>query len=129
MDAQGNLYGTTGGLFNGGEAYELTQANGNWTVSRRLIFSAYEGPFDTPTLDAEGNLYGTIAFAGTGQYGEVFKLTPSGGGWIYTDLGDFDLANGGDPVGGVIFDANGNLYGTTSLGGEYTDGIVWEITP
>lgn len=129
MDAQGNLYGTTGGLFNGGEAYELTQANGNWTVSRRLIFSAYEGPFDTPTLDAEGNLYGTIAFAGLGGYGEVFKLTPSGGGWIYTDLGDFDLANGGDPVGGVIFDANGNLYGTTSLGGEYTNGIVWELTP
>ncbi len=129
MDAQGNLYGTTGGLFSEGEAYELTQANGNWTVSRRLIFSAYEGPFDTPTLDAEGNLYGTIAFAGRGGYGEVFKLTPSGSGWIYTDLGDFDLANGGDPVGGVILDANGNLYGTTSFGGEYSNGIVWEITP
>ena len=129
MDAQGNLYGTTGGFYSGGEAYELTQADGNWTVSRRQIFSAYEGPFDTPTLDAEGNLYGTIGFAGRGGYGEVFKLTPSGSGWIYTDLGDFDLANGGDPVGGVIFDANGNLYGTTSLGGEYTNGIVWELTP
>lgn len=130
MDAQGNLYGTTGGAFSGGEAYQLTQANGNWTVSRRQIFSAYEGPFDTPTLDAEGNLYGTISFAGTGGYGEVFKLTPSGGGWIHTALYDFDAgANGGDPIGGVIFDANGNLYGTTSLGGQSGGGVVWEITP
>ena len=59
----------------------------------------------------------------------MFKLTPSGGGWIYTGLGNFDLANGGDPVGGVIFDANGNLYGTTDLGGVEDGGVVWEITP
>ena len=129
MDAQGNLYGTTGGFYTGGEAYELTPTNGSWTVSRREIFAAYEGPFDTPTLDAEGNLYGTISFAGPGGYGEVFKLTPSGGGWVFNDLADFDAANGGDPVGRVILDANGNLYGTTVFGGEYSNGIVWELTP
>lgn len=130
MDAQGNLYGTTGGTDGDGEAYELTQANGNWTVSRRQIFSAYEGAYDTPTLDAQGNLYGTIAMGGGGD-GEVFKLTPSGSGWTYTHFYDFngENNNGYVPVGGVILDANGNLYGTTYAGGENGDGIVWEITP
>jgi uncharacterized repeat protein (TIGR03803 family) len=129
MDAQGDLYGTTGGLFTGGEAYELSQADGNWAVTRRQIFSAYDGPFDTPTLDAEGNLYGTIEFGGAGGFGEVFKLTPSGGGWIYTHLYDFNGDNGLAAVGGVVLDANGNLFGTTVAGGEYGDGNVWELTP
>jgi len=129
MDAQGNLYGTTGVFSDsGGEAYELTLSGGSWTVSKRQTFSAYEGPVDTPTLDAQGNLYGTIPFDDE-SVAEVFKLTPSGNGWIYTHFYQFNGSNGFTPVGGVIFDASGNLYGTTSLGGQYTDGLVWEITP
>ena len=130
MDAQGNLYGTTGGPQGDGEAYELAQANGNWIVSRRQVFFAYEGPYDTPTLDAEGNLYGTVCLGGNGD-GEVFKLTPTGSRWTYTNLYNFtgEINNGYAPVGGVIFDANGNLYGTTYAGGENGDGIVWKITP
>ena len=66
-----------------------------------------------------------------GGDGEVFKLTPSGSGWTYTDFYDFngENNNGYVPVGGVIFDASGNLYGTTYAGGEDGDGMVWEITP
>ncbi len=130
MDAQGNLYGTTGGPQGDGEAYELSRANGNWIVSRRQVFSAYEGAYDTPTLDAEGNLYGTVCLGGNGD-GEVFKLTPTGSRWTYTNFYNFtgENDNGYAPVGGVIFDANGNLYGTTYAGGENGDGIVWEITP
>ncbi|MGA2903243.1 MAG: choice-of-anchor tandem repeat GloVer-containing protein [Candidatus Korobacteraceae bacterium] len=76
MDANGNLYGTTGGPQGQGEAYELTQTSGNWSISRRQILSvSYNGPYDTPTLDAEGNLYGTSSFFGAGC-GEVFKMTP-----------------------------------------------------
>ena len=125
MDAQGNLYGVTG--FEGsGEAYELTLSGGSWTVSRRQIFSQYEGAFNAPTLDAQGNLYGTINL-GTNETGEVFKLTPSGNGWNYIDLYDF-TTDGSNPIGGVIVDASGNVYGTTA-GGGYDGGTVWEITP
>ena len=130
MDAQGNLYGTTGPYGQGGEAYELTASSGNWSVSRRQLFSGQSGPFDTPILDAQGNLYGTSSGGGRNQAGEVFKLTPSGNGWIYTRLYDFTGSSNGDfPIGGVIFDAEGNLYGTTANGGQDQEGIVWEITP
>ena len=51
-------------------------------------------------------------------YGQVFKLTPSNGGWIFTDLHDFTGgADGAYPAASVVFDANGNIYGTTLYGG------------
>ena len=84
----------------------------------------------TSNPHAEGNLYGTVCLGGNGD-GEVFKLTPTGSRWTYTNLYNFtgEINNGYAPVGGVIFDANGNLYGTTYAGGENGDGIVWKITP
>ena len=81
-------------------------------------------------MDAAGNLYGTTIGAGTYSCGSVFKLTASGGGWIYTSLHDFTGGiDGGYPIGNVIFDASGNLYGTASQAGAYGYGTVWEITP
>lgn len=129
MDANGNLYGTTGGPQGQGEAYELTESSGSWSISRRQLLSvSYNGPYDTPTLDAEGNLYGTSSFFEEGC-GEVFKMTPSGPGWTYTQF-DWQLDNDGCfPIGGVIFDSNGNMYGTASMEGANLNGTVWEITP
>lgn len=129
MDVNGNLYGTTGGPQGQGEAYELTQSSGNWSISRRQILSpSYNGPYDTPTLDAEGNLYGTSSFLGAGC-GEVFKMTPSGSGWIYTQFVWTQTNDGCFPTGGVVLDASGNLYGTATQGGSNGYGTVWEITP
>jgi uncharacterized repeat protein (TIGR03803 family) len=86
------------------------------------------------TMDAAGNLYGTTRDGGMYSYscGNVFKLTRSSGGWTYTSLHDFtcqDESLGYSPMGGVILDANGNLYGTTYQGGALGWGTVWEITP
>jgi len=63
----------------------------------------------------------------------VYKLTPSGGGWSYTSLHDFDLqgSDGGEPYGSVALDASGNVYGAAATG-PYPfpdDGVVFEITP
>ena len=55
------------------------------------------------------------------------KLTPSGDGWIYTDLLDFDGTDGYEPIGGMILDADGNLYGMTAFGGE--QGTVFSLAP
>jgi uncharacterized repeat protein (TIGR03803 family) len=130
IDGAGNLYGTAGAFEGGGGAYEISLSNGSWSVSKEAgLDGGYNGPFDTPTLDAQGNLYGTAPIGENG-YGEVFKMTPSGNGWIYTAFYRFNGSSTGVfPIGEVMFDANGNMYGTTSSGGQFFGGIVWEITP
>ncbi len=77
-------------------------------------------------MDAAGNLYETTFSDGT--YGNVFKLTPSGDSWIYTDLHEFNQHDGAKPFGSVALDAHGNLYGTTSEASS-SWGEVWGITP
>jgi len=140
FDASGNLYGTTtaGGLNNQGTIYKLIPSGGSWTESVLYSFSGVTvGPKNGLTMDAAGNLYGTTFQGGAHQEGNVFRLSLSDGQWIYTDLYDF---SGGDdgafPIGGVAVDTNGNLYGTTEIGGTRTGncypdgcGVVWEITP
>jgi uncharacterized repeat protein (TIGR03803 family) len=130
MDGQGNLFGTSGGAEPGG-AFELTPSIGGWTFNVLQTFPNDAGPYDTPTLDAAGNVYGTSCGEGSDN-GEVFKLMPSNGGWIYTSV-SFNGSNGECPVGGVVLDAAGNIYGTTDLGGPGQCGagcgVVWKITP
>ncbi len=152
FDAAGNLYGTTRsggtgpcnyGSYSGcGTVFELTpNSNGTWTKSTLYSFQggANDGidPESALVFDQAGNLYGTTVFgAGTGcelnnGCGIVFKLTPSGSGWAETVLHIFtDGADGGEPVGGVIFDGQGNLYGGASAGpGEFGLGTIFELSP
>jgi uncharacterized repeat protein (TIGR03803 family) len=82
-------------------------------------------------FDAAGNLYGTTSSGGAYGYGTVFELSPTvGGGWIEKILHNFDVANGASPTG-LIFDPSGNLYGTTSGGGDASCdcGTVFKLTP
>jgi len=96
-------------------------------------------PVGSLVADASGNLYGTTAAGGGygncspfGQTcGVVFQLTPgSGGAWsesvLYTFTGG---ADGGEPLAGLAIDANGNLYGTTALGGASGLGTVFMLSP
>lgn len=134
FDPSGNLYGATpaGGTGGGGTVFELTLLqNGNWSLSALYEFlGAGSGSFRTVVRDNAGNLYGTNSGNGVNQWGSVFKLTPSGSGWTYTSLHDFTGgADGGTPYGSLAFDANGNIYGTTSAGGAYGEGVVFQITP
>ena len=88
-------------------------------------------------LDKAGNLYGTT-YAG-GQFGTycsigcgvAFELTPSGGTWTGSVIHAFAGYNqdGQFPTSGMIFDAAGNLYGTTFQGGTIGNGTVYELTP
>jgi uncharacterized repeat protein (TIGR03803 family) len=132
-DNSGNLYGTTWfGGSGGGIAFELIQSGGIWMLSDLCDFSGNNGsgPVGSLIMDKAGNLYGTAALTGPYQEGQVFKLTPSGGGWTCSFLHDFTGgSDGGHAFGSVAIDANGNLYGTTSGGGKNGQGVVWEITP
>jgi uncharacterized repeat protein (TIGR03803 family) len=140
FDSAGNLYGTTTaeGDGDGGTVYELTPSNGNWAFSVSYAFTGSggaDGPYNGLTMDAAGNLYGTTVKTGAYGYGAVFKLTPSDSGWTYTSLHDFTGgADGAWPKSSLIFDPNGNIYGTASVGGTgqcntWGCGVVWEITP
>ena len=135
FDSAGNLYGTTsqGGPNGGGTVFEMSPAGGGWTFNTIYALSGFTagGPQSALTLDAAGNLYGTTQFDGQFNAGQVFKLTPSGDSWTYTDLYDFYVNNdeGIYPIGGVTLDSNGNLYGTASQSGANGAGSVWEITP
>ena len=142
FDQSGNLYGATsdGGSGGGGTFFDLTFSNGIWTLNTLYSFTGIAGnqcgPWGTLVMDGAGNLYGTTLCDGAKNAGSVFKLTLSSGKWTYTSLHDFTGgSDGGNPISNVVFDANGNLYGTTYIGGLAGGcggtgcGVVWEITP
>jgi uncharacterized repeat protein (TIGR03803 family) len=134
LDAKGNLYGTTivGGASGAGAVFELIQSNGKWTEKVLYSFSGQDGaePFASLIFDAKGDLYGTTVTGGANGDGAVFELISSSKGtWTEKTLYSFSGQDGNEPEGGVISDAKGNLYGTTTLGGKYGDGTVFELTP
>jgi uncharacterized repeat protein (TIGR03803 family) len=134
MDAAGNLYGTTsgGGSGGGGTVFELSPSGGGWTFSVLASFSGVnlDGPWGDLAFDSAGNLYGTTHAGGAFGLGSVFKLTPSGGQWTYTDLHDFTCSNDdGVPQAGVTLDSNGTIYGSATGCTSHENGVVWEITP
>ena len=131
-DQAGNLYGSTpgGGSGGGGTVFELSPSGDSWTFTTLCNFTGNGGPQSPLTMDAAGNLYGTTSYDGFYGGGSVFKLTKYGNNWVCTDLHDFQQGTGGvGPIGGVTIAPNGTLYGTTSGGGKYGAGVVWEITP
>src|SRR5258708_4341762 len=143
FDAAGNLYGATlyGGAYgsrsnySGGTVFELTPSSGgSWTET--LLHSFSNGPDgEIPEggviLDASGNLYGTAVYGGAHGQGTVYEMRPAaGGGWTFATLHSFNN-NGNDglnPGAGLVFDAIGNLYSTTVLGGSSNNGTVFELT-
>jgi len=125
VDAAGNLYGVTtwGGLYDGGTIFELTPGNNGWTETILYNFCPQPGcpegrPLSALTLGPDGVLYGVASALGSGA---AFELTPGGGGWtltvLYTFCGLPQCADGEDPVGNLVLDADGNLYGTAADGG------------
>lgn len=137
LDAAGNLYGTANdaGAYGGGIVFELTPAGGSWTETVLYSFGALpdgRAPDAGLVFDTAGNLFGTTRTGGNDNVGTVFELAPNGsGGWTETVLHSFgDGDDGFQPLyGSLIFDARGNMYGTTQEGGTYAYGTVFELTP
>jgi uncharacterized repeat protein (TIGR03803 family) len=136
LDAAGNLWGTagiaTGGL---GGVFELSPASGggwNYSLVHTFTGSAHDGsfPYGSLLVSKHGVIYGVTEQGGSADKGTVFALTPSATGWnesvIYSFQGGSD---GEDPFGGVTQLASGQLVGTTLLGGIYSMGTIFELTP
>jgi len=127
--------GTACGFFGGGPCgtvFELIHSKTGWTES--VLYSFTGGgdggyPYGGVVRDKKGNLYGTTFQNGAFGYGTVFELMHAKGTWtestLYTFTGSTD---GKASYGGVIFDAKGDLYGTTSQAGASGGGTVFELT-
>jgi uncharacterized repeat protein (TIGR03803 family) len=136
IDGSGNLYGTAaGGTGNGGVAYEVSKSGATWTAQVLYNFCAVHGCPEgfAPSgfiFDGAGNLYGVATSGGTYQSGTLVELSPATGGtWTATLPHTFGKGkDGADPAGTLLY-LGGDLFGSTTLGGEYGSGTVFQVTP
>jgi hypothetical protein len=91
-------------------------------------FTDGSSPRDSLLLDANGDLFGTTGGGGAGDAGTAFEITKTASGYasVPTTLVSFSGDDGADPAAGLIADASGDLFGTTSAGAN-GDGTVFEI--
>jgi len=147
FDSSGNLYGSAGGPVNtGGEVYRLSpDSDGGWSMT---VLHTFPVPSNTAigvpgrvSFNPKGILYGPLDGGGASPYegcpqgcGAIFRLIPGlGTRWSYQRVYAFTgLLDGGVPMGPLIFDAEGNVYGTTLFGGDSNgadgDGTIFQIT-
>ncbi len=97
----------------------------------KVLASIPGGLWSGLTFDKQGNLYGLTTGGGAYRDGSIFKMTRGlNGKWAVTTLHSFNFNPDGEaPNGDLIFDAKGNLYGTTPDGGAYDGGTVFELAP
>ena len=148
IDQAGNLYGTTpaAGESDNGTVFELKRPTALGAAWTRITLYSFAGgndgatPVSSLVFDKAGNIYGTTEFGGGGPCmifqegsgcGTVFQLTPPtkpGGAWKESVLYRFIPAND-YPLAGLIFDSQGNLYGTTAGDLSASFGTVFQLVP
>jgi uncharacterized repeat protein (TIGR03803 family) len=132
---EGSLYGTTqnGGSIGDGAVFELKQnSDGSWTKSELYAFSGNQdgsAPIGGLVRDRSGNLFGTTYAGGLYGGGTAFRLSRNSVGWTKTTLHDFTGGRDGQAPMATLTLRNGDLYGTTELGGADNVGIVFKLTP
>ncbi len=151
FDSKGNIYGTlsTGGStqdcvssgYCGAVFEQIPNGTGGWNTAYIHQFNLNKTPKDGASpqagvvLDSLGNVYGTTELGGQNGEGTVFRLTPAHGSWGEATY-SFCTASGAcptgsKPLGSLVLDARGNVYGTTFAGGNPQNGLgaVFEILP
>jgi uncharacterized repeat protein (TIGR03803 family) len=88
-------------------------------------------PYFSPVFDKTGNMYGTTLDGGASNAGMILELSPGANGeWTETVIHEFTgKEDGGWPFSGLVFDKEGNLYGTGGYGGANGTGVVFELSP
>jgi uncharacterized repeat protein (TIGR03803 family) len=134
FDKAGNLYGaaTGGGANSGGTIFELSPSDEGWSFNILYSLPGWDisGAFSNLYLDASGNIWGTTHCDGSEEAGTVYELTNSGGTWNYNSLYVFTGGTDGAYVySTLVFDKQGNLYGTAKTSGGKGFGVAFKITP
>ena len=126
-DSQGNLFGTTryGGSSADGTVFEVAAGSGILTTLASFTGTNGANPQGGLIMDSQGNLFGTTSQGGSSYNGTVFEIAKGSG--TITTLASFNFVNGSNPLGCLVVDSSGNLFGTTSYGGTSYDGTVFEV--
>jgi hypothetical protein len=132
----GNIYGTCGACVSGGDGsggdgggqvFELSESNGQWTMTILHVFGGTpdgSGPVGGLAQDKHGNFYGQTSAGGVANSGAIFEMSKSKAGvWTETVLHSFPHENCDTPQGTLFVDKSGNLYGTDTCGNNF------ELTP
>ena len=138
LDIAGNIYGTTDGGGAGGEGtvFKLIPpkiAGAAWTEKILHTFKddGVDGkrPLAEVVLDKAGNVFGTTISGGTHNQGIAYELTAVNN-YAETILYNFKglSANDGSAPNGLVFDASGNLFGTSQIGGVGNTGTIFKLT-
>jgi uncharacterized repeat protein (TIGR03803 family) len=132
----GSFYGTVSGgdiVYGGGTLFQLTGTKfatvAGYPYGNSLDFAESTV---SPTLGGNGLLYGTTTNDGYENVGTIFSFDTNGNALtlLYSFCpGAPSCTDGSNPLGGITWGSDGNLYGTTSGGGANNDGTVFEITP
>jgi uncharacterized repeat protein (TIGR03803 family) len=136
--AKGTVLGTTsaGGASNNGAVFSFVPSPSGTATQDQILFS-FDGnltggrPQVGVVTDGSGNFFGTTEANGQFNNGVVFKITPSttpGTAATETTIFQFNLANGGQPVGSLVL-SGGSLFGVTFAGGAFNQGIAFQLTP
>jgi hypothetical protein len=148
-DANGNLFGTTfaGGTNLEGTVFEIIKTASGYASTPTILYNfctqagCTDGAYPSAGLiiDANGNLLGTTLEGGANNAGTVFEISKTASGYastptiLYNFCTQAGCTDGANPFASLIVDANGNLFGTTAVGGNsncspnYTCGTVFEI--
>ncbi len=128
--SDGDFYGTTyyGGTDNDGTVFKIT-SGGTLTTLHNFASSDGAQPWGGLVQASDGNFYGTTSVGGTNGGGTVFKITPAGTlTTLYNFCAQSSCADGATAYDALMQASDGNLYGTTYIGGAYNYGTMFKIT-
>jgi uncharacterized repeat protein (TIGR03803 family) len=137
FDASGDLVGSTtgGGAHADGALFKLVPNGSQYSVLYNFCSQGGcadgNNPIGRLALDASGNLYGTTVAGGDPSVsrGVLYQLSGSSLTVLHTFCPGGNCNDGAFPVGGVVIDPAGAVFGTTSEGGTANDGVAFEWKP
>jgi uncharacterized repeat protein (TIGR03803 family) len=142
LGSDGNFYGTTnaGGAYREGTVFRFTPATAEETVLHSFsgdggILGSTDGgsPLRGLIEGSDGNFYGTTGSGGAQGAGTVFKITPTATETVLYSFfgteGGLGIEDGASPQAPPVQGSDGNFYGTTAEGGQYSEGTIFKITP
>ena len=127
IDGSGNLYGTAnnGGASSAGVVFKIDKSGVETILYNFSGGTDGANPEGVLIADKAGNLFGTTSAGGASGAGTVFRVTAAGKETVLYSFSG--AADGAVPEAGLVRDAAGNLYGTTTAGGANGNGVVFEL--
>ncbi len=127
--SDGNFYGSTytGGAYHEGTIFRISP-RGKFRLLHQFDFSDGGNPYGSLVSGLDGNMYGTTQTGGHGS-GTVFKITSNGTlSTLYEFCSENNCIDGSAPTAGLIQGTDGNLYGTTLVGGIHGFGTLFQMS-